>query len=224
MPANHRHRWLGVKFLFDKVFALLALLLTSPIFLIVAIVLKLIKQDIFYLQKRVGYKGKDFLVYKFTTMPKGSEKLGYITTTNDARPFKFGKFLRKTKINELPQLINVLFGSMSVIGPRPLVREQIASVLSDAEIERYYTMKPGITGAGSLMYHHEDQLLAQYDDPFKYDREVIMPHKQRLEARYAEEWSLGLDFRILMLTIWVVLKGSYKIEEGDIFRGVSKKS
>jgi lipopolysaccharide/colanic/teichoic acid biosynthesis glycosyltransferase len=224
MPVKHEHRWIGIKYFFDKVFALLALLLTSPIFLIVAIVLKLIKQDVFYLQKRVGYKGKDFLVYKFTTMPKGSEKLGYITTTNDARPFKFGKFLRKTKINELPQLINVLLGSMSMIGPRPLVREQIASVLSDADIEQYYSMRPGITGAGSLVYHHEDQLLAQFDDPFKYDREIIMPHKQHLEARYVKEWSLGLDLKILLLTILVVLKGTHNVKEDDIFCNTPKKS
>lgn len=203
---------------FDKIMAIIGLIITSPVFLLVTVILKMKGEDVVYLQKRVGYQGRDFFVYKFTTMPKGSEKFGYITTTNDSRPFKFGKFLRKTKLNEVPQLINVFLGSMSIVGPRPLVREQIASVLSDSEVERYYTMRPGITGAGSLFYHHEDQLLAGVTEPFKYDREVLMPHKQKLENRYCENWNLRMDIRILALTFICVLKSRFNITEVMIFR------
>ncbi|MFH1214138.1 MAG: sugar transferase, partial [Candidatus Neomarinimicrobiota bacterium] len=153
----------------------------------------------------------------FTTMPKGSEKFGYITTTNDSRPFKFGKLLRKTKINELPQLLNVLFGSMSLIGPRPLVREQISTALSDPEICQYYSMRPGITGAASLIYHHEDHLLSMVKEPFEYDRTVILPHKKRLEKAYARRWQLRLDLKILALTIWAVINKKVNITEEKIF-------
>jgi len=215
--ANKKRIGLFIKSVLDRITALTGLLIISPLFFFVAIILKWQKQDVFYLQKRVGHRGRDFFVYKFTTMPKGSEKFGYITTTSDARPFKFGKFLRKTKINELPQLLNVALGNMSIVGPRPLVREQIASVLSEAEIEQYYQMQPGITGAGSLFYHHEDHLLAQVPEPFKYDREVIMPHKQALEYRYAESWNLKLDLRIVFMTSLTVLYKHLDITEDLIF-------
>ncbi|MBU4444531.1 MAG: sugar transferase [Candidatus Marinimicrobia bacterium] len=196
---------LFIKFTFDKIVAVVLLIITSPIFLWVAIHLKIMGEDVFYLQKRVGYLGQDFLTYKFTTMPKGSEKLGLITTKNDERPFKFGKFMRKTKINELPQLINVLKGEMSFIGPRPLLRSQISEVLSDAEIVEYYLMRPGITGAGSLCYHHEDALLAEVDDPHQYYREVIIPKKFDLEKEYAANWNLVLDLKILLKTFIVLV-------------------
>jgi lipopolysaccharide/colanic/teichoic acid biosynthesis glycosyltransferase len=215
--AENKHRYLGIKYAFDKITAALGLLITSPLFLIVALGLKINKQDVFYLQKRAGYRGNDIFVYKFTTMPKGSEKFGYITTTNDSRPFKFGKFLRKTKINELPQLINVLLGSMSLVGPRPLVREQIATALSGDEIKEYYKMRPGITGAASLIYHHEDELLASISDPFEYDRTILLPHKKRLEMAYAEKWSLRLDLKIISLTIWAIINNKVHITEADIF-------
>jgi len=192
---------LFIKYLADKVLSFILLLITSPIFLWVAIRLKLLGEDVFYLQERVGHLGKDFFVYKFTTMPKGSEKEGYITTTNDMRPFKFGKFLRKTKINEISQLINVLIGNMSFIGPRPLIRTQMAEALNGEEIKEFYTMKPGITGAGSLFFHHEDALLAHVEEPHQYYRDVIMPKKLELEKQYAENWNLFLDIKIFFLTI-----------------------
>ncbi|MBU0713407.1 sugar transferase [bacterium] len=209
---------LQIKYFFDKVLALIGLIITVPLFLIVGLILKFQKEDVFYRQRRVGFRGNEFYCFKFTTMPKGSEKFGYITTTNDSRPFRFGKFLRKTKLNEIPQLINVLFGSMSLVGPRPLMHEQIAATLPEPEIEQYYLMRPGITGAGSLFYHHEDHLLASVSEPFKYDHEVIMPHKQKLEKSYAENWSLVLDLRILILTFLVVLRRDLDISEDIIFK------
>jgi len=196
---------LCIKHLLDKIIVIIGLLITSPIFLIVGIVLKLQGEDIFYLQRRLGHLGKEFDAYKFTTMPKGSEKLGLITTTNDSRPTKFGRFLRKTKINEIPQLINVLIGNMSVIGPRPLIKSQISESLTDKEIEEYYRMRPGITGIGSLYFHHEDRLLASVEDPHKYYNEVIIPKKQQLEKGYTESWSLLLDFKIFVSTLNILL-------------------
>ncbi|MBL7135357.1 MAG: sugar transferase [Candidatus Marinimicrobia bacterium] len=202
-----RSRKIGlcIKCFLDKVIAITGLIIASPIFLIVGIILKLQGEDIFYLQKRLGYLGKEFDAYKFTTMPKGSEKFGLITTTNDQRPDNFGKFLRKTKINELPQLINVLIGDMSLVGPRPLIKEQIAERLSELEIEEYYRMRPGVTGAGSLYFHHEDRLLASVEDPHKYYNEVIIPKKQQLEKGYTESWSLLLDFKIFVSTLKILL-------------------
>jgi len=195
-----------IKYFLDKLFAVFGLVLTSPIFLYVVIRLKLLGEDVFYLQKRMGYKGEEFYIYKFTTMPKGSEKFGLITTTNDERPFKFGKFLRKTKINELPQLINILKGDMSFIGPRPLIRTQISEALSEAEIAEFYTMRPGITGAGSLYFHHEDILLACVKEPHQYYRDVIMPKKYELEKEYARNWTLLLDLKIFFMTLISVIK------------------
>lgn len=206
---------LCIKHLLDKIIVIIGLLITSPIFLIVGMILKLQGEDIFYLQRRLGHLGKEFDAYKFTTMPKGSEKLGLITTTNDSRPTKFGRFLRKTKINEIPQLINVLIGNMSVIGPRPLIKSQISGNLTEEEIEEYYLMRPGITGISSLYFHHEDRLLASVEDPHKYYNEVIIPKKQQLEKGYTESWSLLLDFKIFVLTLEILFLDAL---------GISKKS
>jgi len=194
-----------IKYTLDRVFALLCLLIISPIFGIISLILKCMRQDVFYKQIRVGEGGKDFIVYKFTTMPKGSENFGLITTINDSRPFLFGRFLRRTKMNELPQLINILSGSMSFVGPRPLIRRQIEDGLTEENIKNYYTMRPGITGAGSLYFHHEDRLLAQIPDPHQYYRTVILPQKKLIEQTYANSWNLWLDVKILFLTIGVVI-------------------
>jgi len=212
-----RNRKIGIwiKYFFDKIIAIIGLLITSPIFIIVGFVLKLQGEDIFYLQKRIGHLGREFKIFKFTTMPKGSEKFGLITTTNDPRPTEFGRFLRKTKINEIPQLINVLIGNMSIIGPRPLIKSQISESLTDKEIEEYYRMRPGITGIGSLYFHNEDRLLAEVEDPHAYYNEVITPKKQHLEKVYTESWSLLLDLRIFVLTLEILFLDAL---------GISKKS
>lgn len=207
--AQKNHKFsLFIKYSADKILSVILLLLTAPIFIWVAVRLKILGEDVFYRQRRVGYLGQDFLCYKFTTMPKGSEKDGFITTTDDDRPFKFGKFLRKTKINEIPQLINVLLGDMSFVGPRPLIREQMLESFNEAEIVEYYAMRPGITGAGSLYFHHEDELLARVENPRQYYRDVIMPRKFMLERQYAANWNLSQDMKIFFLTvIRVILPG-----------------
>jgi len=211
--VRNRRISLLIKYSFDKVMSFFGLILFFPIFFVVGLILKIQREDVFYLQERVGFQGENIFVYKFTTMPKGSEKYGIISTSKDTRPTPLGRFLRKTKINELPQLINVVKGEMSFIGPRPLVRSQIAEVLTDTEIVDYYKMHPGITGAGSLYYHHEDNLLSEIHDKLKYYREVIIPKKQQLEKIYAEHWNLLLDIKILILTLLVVIFGKIRIEE-----------
>lgn len=196
---------LGLKYLLDKLVAAIALLITLPIFVIIALILKFQREDIFYLQKRLGQYGDEFRVIKFTTMPKGSEKFGLITTSHDSRPTKFGKFLRKTKLNEFPQLINILKGDMSFIGPRPIIKSQMEESLTSSEIREYYMMRSGITGMASLIFHHEDRLLSDVEDPKTYYNTTLMPRKKNLEKKYAENWSLLLDLKILYYTIAILI-------------------
>lgn len=192
----------------DKLFSLIGLIILSPLFIIIGIILKFQGEDVFFLQKRTGHLGKEFKVFKFTTMPKGSEKLGLITTPNDPRATRLGKFLRKTSLNEVPQLINILKGDMSFVGPRPLV--QIGTYLNDDEIVKYYRMRPGVTGLGSLYYYEEDELLGNVENSYEYYEKVIMPKKQQLEQEYCENWSILLDIKIILMTIKKVIYDRYK--------------
>ena len=203
-----RHFKLFIKHLLDKVFALIALVIISPIFIVIGIILKLQGEDIFFLQKRTGYLGNEIGVYKFTTMPKGSEKLGLITIPNDPRTTNIGKLLRKTSLNEIPQLLNILKGDMSFVGPRPLV--QIGEYLNIDEIIKYYRMRPGITGISSLHYYDEDKLLQTQDDPYKYYKEVISINKQKYEEEYYKNWSIMLDYKIILLTLKKVIYDRYR--------------
>ena len=189
-----------LKSLLDKFVALIALILLSPIFIVVAIVLKLKREDVFFIQERVGQHERPFGMYKFTTMLKGSEKKGSITIASDPRVTRFGRVLRKYKINELPQILNVLKGDMSVVGPRPLLREH-ANLYPPEARTRIYSFKPGLTGYGSLEFSQEAQLLDGVDNFEKYYAEVVMPRKAELELRYVNEWNLLLDVRILIQTI-----------------------
>ena len=197
-----------LKYSMDKLFSLIGLIILSPLFIIISIILKFQGEDVFFLQKRTGHLGKEFKVFKFTTMPKGSEKLGLITTPNDPRTTRLGKFLRKTSLNEVPQLINILKGDMSFVGPRPLV--QIKKYLNDDETMKYYRMRPGITGLASLYYYDEDELLGNVENSYEYYEKVIMPKKQQLEQEYCENWSILLDIKIILMTIKKVIYDRYK--------------
>jgi lipopolysaccharide/colanic/teichoic acid biosynthesis glycosyltransferase len=197
-----------LKYYMDKLFSIIGLIILSPIFLLIGLILKFQGEDIFFLQKRIGYLGEEFEVFKFTTMPKGSEKLGLITTPNDPRTSKLGKFLRKTSLNEVPQLINILKGDMSFVGPRPLV--QIKKYLNDDETIKYYRMRPGITGLASLYYYEEDELLGSVENSYEYYEKVIMPKKQKLEDDYYKNYSTFLDVKIIFLTLKKVLYDRYK--------------
>jgi len=203
-----------LKRIIDITLSGLAIIVLSPLFVIISILIKLTGEDIFFLQERVGQSEKPFNLVKFTTMPKGSEKLGYITTSVDPRPTTLGRFLRKTKINEIPQLINVFLGDMSIIGPRPLLRVH-AEIYPENTRKKLYSMRPGLIGIGSLYFHHEDNLLTSVDNPNQYYEKVIMPKKAELELWYNQNWSVLLDIRLLLLSFLILLGVKRKIDLGS---------
>lgn len=194
------------KRVFDLFFSLLGLLILLPIFLAVSLWIVLdSKGGVFYRQKRVGLNGKDFLLFKFRTMGIGSDRKGLITVgSKDPRVTKAGYYLRKYKLDELPQLLNVFFGDMSLVGPRPEVRKYVE--LYDESQKKVLQVKPGITDYASIEFANENELLAKVQDPDKTYTEEIMPAKLRLNMRYINESSLGTDFKIIFLTIRKILR------------------
>lgn len=200
----------------DIFIASIGLLLLSPVIIIVMIILKFTgEHEVFYKQKRIGFKNKPFYIWKFATMLKNSPNIGTgeITLRNDSRVTRVGKFLRITKINELPQIINVLKGDMSVVGPRPLL--EVSFNLYPEEVQEYiYQHKPGITGIGSLIFRDEEKMLSEAKDPKSFYA-TIYPYKGRLEMWYYEKVSLFTDLSIIFLTGWTLLfpetKMIYKI-------------
>jgi lipopolysaccharide/colanic/teichoic acid biosynthesis glycosyltransferase len=187
-----------IKRVFDFSLALIGLLLTWPIILIAWIIASIeTKSNGFFLQKRVGENGKLFTIIKIKTMypNKGST----ITTANDKRITKSGKFFRRYKIDELPQLINVLKGDMSFVGPRPDVPGYADRLKGEDRI--ILSVKPGITGPATLKYKNEEEILAKVDDPIRYNDEVIWPDKVRINKEYIKNWSLKKDIEYILKTI-----------------------
>lgn len=167
---------------------------------------------IFYRQKRIGFGAKSFSILKFATMLLNSPNMpgGTITTRDDKRVLPFGKFLRLTKINELPQIFNVMNGTMSIVGPRPLV--EAGFKLYSPEIQReIYKIKPGITGIGSLVFRDEEKYLSMADDPHAFYQTRIMPYKGALEIWYQQHISLATDLKIIFLTAWLIVFPQYQI-------------
>lgn len=197
-----------VKRFFDLFFSILGLILISPIFLILIIILKFTGEgEIFYFQERIGLRNKKFKIFKFATMLKDSQNIGNKTHTvrNDPRITKVGKFLRLSKINELPQVLNVINGTMSIVGPRPLIESSFNKY--PEEVKRIiYLNRPGITGLGSLIFRDEEKLVTIYKDlggdSLQYYRDYIFPYKAQLEKWYFENRSFQLDFLILFLTFY----------------------
>lgn len=203
-----------IKRLFDILFSLLAIILLLPILLPIMLLLRLTGEGyIFYYQKRIGHHAKPFDIWKFATMLKDSPNLGtgLITLRKDPRITPMGGFLRKTKINELPQIFNVLRGDMSFVGPRPLVDKNFIAI--DPKIkEKIYSNKPGITGIGSIVFRDEEKLLSETKlPPDQYYNDVIMPHKAALELWYGEHVSFVTDLKILILTALVILLPENKL-------------
>jgi lipopolysaccharide/colanic/teichoic acid biosynthesis glycosyltransferase len=198
--------YLFLKRIIDILIATIALVLLSPI-LIPSILILLVtgEKEVFYFQKRVGYKNKLFDIWKFATMLKNSPSIGTgeITLRNDPRVTSFGKILRMTKINELPQIINVFKGDMSIVGPRPLM--QVSVNLYPEEIRNnIYNCKPGMTGIGSLIFRDEEKMISDAADP-KAMYATIYPYKGALEMWYQKNASLYTDFRIIFLTAWSII-------------------
>ncbi len=189
------------KRIFDIIFSCLALLIFSPLlFLIFLLVAITSKGSALYLQNRVGKDNFDFKLIKFRTMKVNSDKKGLLTIGgNDSRITSVGYYLRKYKLDELPQLINVLLGSMSLVGPRPEVRKYV-DMYTDSQKE-ILNIKPGITDYASLEYFNENQLLANSSDPEKTYIEEVMPAKIELNKKYIAEIGLFTDLKIIILTV-----------------------
>jgi lipopolysaccharide/colanic/teichoic acid biosynthesis glycosyltransferase len=200
--------YLFLKRTLDIILSGMALLIFSPLFIPLMIILKLTGEGhIFYTQKRVGFKNVEFNLIKFATMLKNSPNIGTgtITTKNDPRVLPMGNLLRKTKINELPQLINILKGDMSIVGPRPQTMECFNMFPADRR-DKIYLSKPGLTGIGSIVFRNEEEIIGKSSK--SYDacyREDIMPYKADLELWYLKEKSLWVDTVIIVLTALEVL-------------------
>ena len=195
-----------IKRILDILIAGFAFIILSPVLIPVMIILKLTgEHEIFYFQKRLGYKNKPFDIWKFATMLKNSPSIGTgeITLRNDPRVMPFGSFLRKTKINELPQIFNVLKGDMSIVGPRPLM--EVSFLQYDQNIQQnIYNVKPGITGIGSLIFRDEEKIVSDAADP-KLMYSKIFPFKGELEMWYQKNASVLTDFKIIFLTAWSII-------------------
>jgi putative undecaprenyl-phosphate galactose phosphotransferase len=192
--------------LLDIMLSLLGLLFLLPIFLILAVWIKFDSQgSIFFRQIRVGKDGKDFRIYKFRTMIVNAEKMGIITIgERDPRITNSGYFLRKYKLDELPQLINVLKGEMSFVGPRPEVRKYVE--MYNQEQLKILTVKPGITDYASIEYINEDEILGKSSDPEKTYIEEIMPQKIKYNMKYINNKTVIEYFKIIFLTIIKIIK------------------
>ena len=191
----------------DILIAGTGLLLLLPLFVPLMILLRLTGEgEIFFKQKRVGYKNRDFYVWKFATMRLDSELSGTVTPKNDPRILPLGRILRSTKINELPQLINVLKGDLSVVGPRPLTDQDFRRYPEELKPLVYQT-KAGLTGIGSVVFRNEEEILAKSEKEFQqcYE-EDIMPIKGALEVWYGQNISFLTDIKIVLLTAFAILR------------------
>ena len=190
----------------DIVFSFIGLLLLLPVFIIVIIAIKVDSRgSAFYLQSRVGINGLDFKLFKFRSMRVGADKKGLITVGGrDSRITNMGYFIRKYKLDELPQLLNVLFGQMSLVGPRPEVRKYVD--LYSKEQLKVLTVRPGITDYASIEYIDENMLLGASEDPEKTYIEDIMPDKIRCNMRYINNRSILEYFKLIILTFFKILK------------------
>lgn len=191
-----------LKFIFDRVFSFLGLILLSPFFLVLFVIHKIKMPDgpFFYRQVRIGRDAKPFRIFKIRTMMENSEEGGPVSVYDDERILPFGKWLRETKIDTLFELINILIGDMSFVGPRPDVPGYADRLEGDDR--RLLKLRPGITGPASLKYRHEDRILAQQDDPRRYNDEVIYPDKVKINLQYIDNWSIFLDLKILWKTFF----------------------
>ena len=193
--------------LFDILFSGLALVVLSPLLVPLGIILRLTGEgEIFFRQERVGRGGQPFSLLKFATMLKDSPHIGTgtVTVTGDPRVLPVGHFLRKTKLNELPQLLNILKGDMSLIGPRPQTQRCFDAFPPEAQAD-IVKVRPGLSGVGSIVFRGEEEMYADTDDPDRLYDEVIMPYKGELERWYVRNQTLTNYFLLILLTAWVVL-------------------
>ena len=194
-----------LKRIFDITLSLFGLIILLPFMLIIAILIKIdSKGPVFFKQIRVTKNGKEFKIFKYRTMKVGSDKYSQITVGKDGRITKLGSFLRKYKLDEIPQLINVLIGDMSLVGPRPEVPKYVA--LYTDEQKEILKVRAGITDYASIEFSDENDLLALEEEPEKAYIEKIMPKKIELNKKYLSETSVLTDIKIILLTIKKILK------------------
>ncbi|MBR5132354.1 MAG: sugar transferase [Alistipes sp.] len=194
-----------MKRLFDIVASCCGLIVLSPLFIILSLWIKLdSKGPVFYKQSRVGQYNKDFLLYKFRSMRVGSDKKGLITVGNrDPRITKSGYFIRKYKLDEFPQLINVLIGDMSLVGPRPEVRKYVD--LYTKEQMHVLDVKPGITDLASIRYRNENEILEKAENPDEYYINVVMQDKLKINLEYVSNHSFWYDIALIFKTFWAIV-------------------
>ena len=194
-----------LKRIFDITLSLFGLIILLPFMLIIVILIKIdSKGPVFFKQIRVTKNGKEFKIFKYRTMRVGSDKYSQITVGKDGRITKIGSFLRKYKLDEIPQLINVLIGDMSLVGPRPEVPKYVA--LYTDEQKEILKVRAGITDYASIEFSDENDLLASEEEPEKAYIEKIMPKKIELNKKYLSEISILTDIKIILLTIKKILK------------------
>jgi lipopolysaccharide/colanic/teichoic acid biosynthesis glycosyltransferase len=201
--------------IFDLLFSFLAIIFLLPLFAPIVLILRFTgEREIFYKQERVGQFGRIFDLLKFATMLKDSPTIGAgeITLKNDPRVLPFGRFLRKTKINELPQLFNILLGHISVVGPRPMVPNTFIKYSSEAQTE-LKKVKPGLTGIGSIIFRNEEKFLEGKADPRKFYDDHIIPYKNKLELWFVKNNSITTYFKIILVTAWVLIFSRSSIVE-----------
>ena len=192
---------------FDLLLSSLALVILLPLLLTIMLILKLSGEgEVFFLQERVGKHREGFKLFKFATMLKDSPSIGTGTVTmkNDPRVLPIGKFLRKTKINELPQLLNIFLGHMSVIGPRPQTPRCFEAFPPESQ-DIIIQVKPGLSGLGPIVFRGEANIIDGHAGTLDFYDNVIGPFKGGVEAWYSDKQNLGVYFALIFLTVWVVI-------------------
>ena len=209
--------------LLDIIFSSLALVTLSPLLIVIASILRLTGEKyVFFKQERVGLKGKHFKVWKFATMLKNSPSLGTgtITIENDPRILPAGHFLRKTKLNELPQLLNVMNGTMSLIGPRPLTKDAMSQYGVHA-LNEIQKLQPGLSGVGSIVFRNEEVILSAQNNPKDFHQNVIGPYKAKLELWYTQHNNTSTYLMLIILTLHAVFYPKSKII-WSVFKDIPK--
>ena len=200
----------------DLVIVFTSLVVLSPLLIIVSLILKFTGEgEVFYLQDRLGYLNSEFKIIKFATMLKNSPNIGTgsITVRDDPRVLPIGRFLRKSKINELPQIINVIKGEMTVVGPRPQMKADFEKFPLELR-DDIFKSKPGITGIGSIFFRDEEKWISNFSgDKHKFYMEKIAPYKTKLELWYLKNKSTLVDLKIIFLTFWIIILPNSKMLE-----------
>ena len=217
------------KRIFDIASSSIVCIILAPFLLPIVILLRLTSEgEVFYLQERIGLNKKPFMIFKFATMLKNSSKMagGIITVQNDPRVTFMGGFLRKSKINELPQLLNIIIGDMSVVGPRPVMKASFEAYPSKIQ-EVIYNVKPGLTGIGSIIFRDEEDLISNVKndggDIWDFYKNTIYPFKGEVEIWYQNNKSFFLDIKLIFITAWVIFKPNSTVYS-KLFKDLPKRS